>query len=68
MLLSLRHKQRRPGRLGSDPVSGRGSHRLLPQVCWSDRNDDLADLVVRFEEAVRVLDGVERDGARDLRL
>ena len=41
---------------------------MLPQVCRSDRNNDLADLVVRFEEAVRVLDGVERESARDPRL
>ena len=47
---------------------GGGSHRSLPQNCRSDRDDDLADLVVRFEEAVRVLDGVEREGASDPRL
>ncbi|GFE77691.1 hypothetical protein NTCA1_53400 [Novosphingobium sp. TCA1] len=48
--------------------SGGGSHRSPPPVCRSDRDDDLADLFVRFEEAVRVLDGVEREGARDPRL
>lgn len=47
---------------------GRGERSLTPPVCRSDRNDDLTDLVVRFEEAVSVLDGVERESARDPRL
>nr|CAD6438690.1 hypothetical protein REQ54_04704 [Rhizobium sp. Q54] len=46
MLSSLRHEQPWHGRRGSDPLSGKGGAIALPPVCRSDRNDDLARLIM----------------------